>query len=132
MPARTCGVRSLPEQELPERPSGGTDMEIDPIRNKAASPVDTYSLLAPPVVSPTARSLDQVEPVVSSAKSELATDHREIAFGVDAESDVVVISVRDKKTDDVILQIPQERFLELARELKKARRARRQRLGDRS
>lgn len=58
-----------------------------------------------------------VEQAVTSINDFVQSVHRDLQFTVDAELDRTVIKVVDSKSGELIRQIPEEVFLELARKL---------------
>jgi len=60
---------------------------------------------------------EEVDDTVTEINQSIQGIQRNLAFSVDKDLDQIVINVIDKKTDEVIRQIPSEEFLELARNL---------------
>jgi len=60
---------------------------------------------------------EEVDDKVTKINQSIQGIQRNLAFSVDKDLDQIVINVIDKKTDEVIRQIPSEEFLELARNL---------------
>jgi flagellar protein FlaG len=58
-----------------------------------------------------------IDTAVTDLNSSIQSVQRNLKFSVDKELDKIVINVTDKKTEEVVRQIPSEDFLELARNL---------------
>ena len=63
-------------------------------------------------------SVEQLKSEVEKVNEYVQTIQRDIQFSVDEESDRTVIQVVDSDSGDLIRQIPDDIFLELARRLK--------------
>lgn len=60
---------------------------------------------------------DQVEAAVSRMNEYIQNTQRDLRFSIDEDSGETVVKVLDRQTEEVIRQIPDEVFLELARSL---------------
>ena len=58
-----------------------------------------------------------IDTAVTDLNSSIQSVQRNLKFSVDKDLDKIVINVTDKKTEEVVRQIPSEDFLELARNL---------------
>ncbi|MCS6953069.1 MAG: flagellar protein FlaG [Bryobacterales bacterium] len=68
-----------------------------------------------------AQNRELIQAVKALNAAELFGQDRELTFAVDRETQRTVIRVVDRKTRDVIQQIPPEHVLELAREHRRGR-----------
>jgi flagellar protein FlaG len=59
-----------------------------------------------------------VETAVTEINQYVQSVHRDLQFFIDEDSGVTVVRVRDKETGDLIRQIPEDIFLNLAQKLK--------------
>lgn len=69
-------------------------------------------------VEHTAKERQRVETAVASINDFIQSVQRDLRFTVDEELDRTIIKVIDSGSGDLIRQIPEEVFLELARKLK--------------
>ena len=99
-------------------------MKIDLIHRNPAQSAETYSKLEGTDQTPTRQPVDRVDPVQPSNKLQLLGDRREITIGVDTESETIITRVVDHRTNDIVYQVPQDRIVELAREVKRKNRLR--------
>ena len=58
-----------------------------------------------------------IDTAVTELNSSIQSVQRNLKFSVDKELDKIIINVTDKKTEEIVRQIPSEDFLELARNL---------------
>ena len=65
-------------------------------------------------------SSKQLDDSISQLNNALQNIQRNLEFSIDKDVGMIIISVKDKKTDEVIRQIPSEEFLELAKNLQAA------------
>lgn len=66
------------------------------------------------------RNQEDIKNIVKDVNEKINVDqmiHRELKFSIDESSKRTVITVLDKKTDEIIRQIPTEQLLELEKEL---------------
>jgi flagellar protein FlaG len=68
-------------------------------------------------VKGTAASADQLQDAVVAINDYVQTINRDLQFSVDEETERTVIKVIDSQSGELIRQIPDEVFLELARKL---------------
>ncbi len=73
----------------------------------------------PPLLSNSERT--QLESAVSDMQSFVQSVSRDIAFAVDDESGQMIVSITERKTGQVIRQLPSEEALKLAENLAEAR-----------
>lgn len=83
------------------------------------------NVLPPEQVQPVAQSSSEpvvpdepIESVVSKMNDYFQLERRDLRFNVDEDSGLTVIRVVDRKTGDLIRQIPEDIFLQLARQAK--------------
>ena len=100
---------TLPVKDLPtaERVAGAAD-------------VDTFEKTDESAVTESnkAAATLNVETAVTEINEYVQSVHRDLQFFVDEDSGVTVVRVRDKETGDLIRQIPEDIFLNLAQKLK--------------
>jgi flagellar protein FlaG len=100
---------TLPVKDLPtaERVAGAAD-------------VDTFEKTSESAVTESnkAAATLNVETAVTEINEYVQSVHRDLQFFVDEDSGVTVVRVRDKETGDLIRQIPEDIFLNLAQKLK--------------
>jgi flagellar protein FlaG len=100
---------TLPVKDLPtaERVAGAAD-------------VDTFEKTSESAVTESnkAAATLNVEKAVTEINEYVQSVHRDLQFFVDEDSGVTVVRVRDKETGDLIRQIPEDIFLNLAQKLK--------------
>ena len=89
---------------------------IDPIRRKDLPYINPATSRNDPAPLNDQQNMDTVEPVKPVNQTELRGDRRELSMDVDNTSDILVVRVADKKTKEVVYQVPSDRILELARE----------------
>lgn len=93
--------------------------EVGKILPPAAAESDAESQAAlPPPAEASADSAEQVRNAVASISDYVQSIDRDLQFTVDEELDRTVVKVIDSQTGELIRQIPEEVFLELARKLK--------------
>ncbi len=111
---------SNPVQPIAARPasSKGGDAEIAAAAgNSLPLPGTAEPASAPVDTGPAATSAEQVKTAVASISEYVQSVNRDLQFTVDEELDRTVIKVIDSRSGELIRQIPEEVFLELARKL---------------
>ncbi len=91
-------------------------MNIDATQHVAGQPLAAASLLAPVEKLPQHRELIQAVKAVNVA--ELFGQNSELTFVLDRETHRPVVRLIDRKTNEVIRQIPPEYVLRMAQELR--------------
>ena len=89
----------------------------------SAEPVETQALQIEPEKSQSAQkqasiSKDVLNESVGKVNEFVQKVQRDLFFEVDKESDLTVIKVRDRETQQVIRQIPSEEFVKIAQNLR--------------
>lgn len=64
-----------------------------------------------------AKREEALEEKVTDLNSNIQGIQRNLAFSIDKDLGEIIVNVTDKKTDEIIRQIPSEEFLDLARNL---------------
>lgn len=94
-----------------------------PAPQKTASPeegqnTDAGSTLAPAQNSGPNRPDDrQLKTTIDALNNSLDLQGRNLMFSIDQDTGITVIQIRDRKTDELILQIPPDVMLNLAKNL---------------
>ena len=88
-------------------------MEISPIQ-----PV-SFAAPAPPTVTPqeAAQRRELIQAVKAVNSSEVLGEHNELVFVVDSANRRAIVRLVDRKTHEVVLQIPPEYVLRLAEDV---------------
>lgn len=89
----------------------------EPDRGSPAAPVETSKAVERNSSAP---SLEKVTQAVKNINKSLQSFSQDLEFSVDSESDRTIVKVVDRKTKEVIRQIPSQETLEIAKDLEKA------------
>lgn len=103
------GGNALPVKDLPVAERVASVAEVE-------SPVKTDELAV--TESNKAAATLNVETAVTEINEYVQSVQRDLQFFIDEDSGVTVVRVRDKETGDLIRQIPEDIFLNLAQKFK--------------
>lgn len=100
-PQATGAASSKGVDGAKDLPPGGDDLPVKETKPKQVEP-----------------AVVQIEQVVTEINEYVQSIQRDLHFSVDEESGLTIIRVRDKESGELIRQIPEDIFLNLARNLK--------------
>ena len=100
---------TLPVKDLPTAERGAGVAKVDTFEKTGELAVTESNKAAATL---------NVEIAVTEINQYVQSVHRDLQFFIDEDSGVTVVRVRDKETGDLIRQIPEDIFLNLAQKLK--------------
>lgn len=112
-PVAVRAASSQGVEKTKELPPGGEEL---PVKDVTAEDVKQEAIADKPDPEKTAAA--QIEQAVTEINEYVQSIQRDLHFSVDEDSGTTIIRVRDKESGELIRQIPEDIFLNLAQNLK--------------